>query len=334
MDENGHRVCSYTRGQIGWSDLFVELRTADESWAGTDDDVWIDIGDHEFVLDNLDIDDRERGNIQGYAIWAPWLRREDIRRVLIRKGPDGFAGGWRLARVRVWFRGELMCDQSPNRWLEDDDRIWSGCVFDREFVNTLRVKVTTADEWWAGTDDDVTLTVAGRSLQPRQRLAQRLRAGQHRHLRPRPGCRPSPFRHRLGAHRQVARRLRRWLEAQGGRADRQRLDDLQRPGNRPLARGRPPHLDRHRVRSPRPCSSRRSRPIVVIGSCTAAATSAGAGPARTPPAPRRDRRGAPHAPGVRGPRDPRVRGARSNAGEAPAVGASTTPTAGLGTTGV
>lgn len=164
MADNGHRLCSYTRGQIGWSDLFVELRTADESWAGTDDDVWIDIGDHEFVLDNTDIDDRERGNIQGYPIWAPWLRREDIRRVLIRKSPDGFAGGWKLARVRVWFRGELICDQSPSKWLEDDDRTWSGCVFDRDVVNTLRVKVTTKDEWWAGTDDDVTLTIAGRSF--------------------------------------------------------------------------------------------------------------------------------------------------------------------------
>ncbi len=164
MDDNGHRLCSYTRGQIGWSDLFVELRTADESWAGTDDDVWLDIGDHEFVLDNTDIDDRERANTQAYAIWAPWLRREDVKRIMIRKSPDGFAGGWKLARVRVWFRGELICDQSPNKWLEDEDRTWSGCVFDRDYVNTLRVRVTTADEWWAGTDDDVTLTIAGRGF--------------------------------------------------------------------------------------------------------------------------------------------------------------------------
>ena len=164
MDENGHRLCSYTRGHIGWSDIFVELRTADEAWAGTDDDVWLDIGDHVFTLDVTDIDDRERGNVQGYAIWAPWLRREDIKRILIRKSPDGFAGGWKLARIRVWFRGDLICDQSPNRWLEDEGLTWSGCVFDRDYVNTLRVKVTTADEWWAGTDDDVTLTVAGRSF--------------------------------------------------------------------------------------------------------------------------------------------------------------------------
>ena len=97
MDGNSQRLCGYTRGQIGWSDLFVELCTADEAWAGTDDDVWIDIGDHTFVLDTVDHDDRERGNVEGYPIWAPWLQQTDIRRVLIRKSPDGFAGGWKLA---------------------------------------------------------------------------------------------------------------------------------------------------------------------------------------------------------------------------------------------
>jgi hypothetical protein len=163
MDGNSQRLCGYTRGQIGWSHLFVELTTADEQWAGTDDDVWIDIGDHVFTLDTAGHDDRERGNREGYPLWAPWLRREDVRRVLIRKSPDGFAGGWKLARVRVWFGGQIVCDSSPNRWLEDDRRWWVGCIADRSVLNSLRVRVSTADVSWAGTDDDVTLTLAGRS---------------------------------------------------------------------------------------------------------------------------------------------------------------------------
>lgn len=163
MDGNSHRICSWSRGQIGWSHLFVELRTGDVDWAGTDDDVWLDIGTHSFTLDNSDIDDRERGNIQGYSLWAPWLRREDIKRIMIRKSGDGWAGGWRLARVRVWFHGELICDQSPNQWLEDDHLTWVGCVFDRDYVNTLRVKISTADVSWAGSDDDVSITLAGRT---------------------------------------------------------------------------------------------------------------------------------------------------------------------------
>ena len=164
MDGNSKRLCGYTRGQIGWSTLFVETTTGDVLWAGTDDDVWVDIGDREFVLDTSDFDDRERNAREGYPIWSPRLRRQDIKRILIRKSPDGSAGGWRLHGVRVWFQGELVCeDAGIDKWLEDDDRTWVGCAAPRTtLVNRLQVKVTTGDVRWAGTDDDVTLTLAAR----------------------------------------------------------------------------------------------------------------------------------------------------------------------------
>ncbi|MGH2386194.1 MAG: PLAT/LH2 domain-containing protein [Candidatus Limnocylindria bacterium] len=163
MDGNSRRLCNYSRGHIGWSTLFVETTTADVLWAGTDDTVWVDIGDRAFELDTADHDDRERNNTEGYAIWAPDVRRQDVKRILIRKSPDGFAGGWRLEHVRAWHQGQLICDSAVNRWLEDDQRVWTGCIADRDLVSRLRVKITTADVTWAGTDDDVTLTLAGRS---------------------------------------------------------------------------------------------------------------------------------------------------------------------------
>lgn len=164
MDANARRICAYTKGQIGWSTLFLETKTGDVAWAGTDDDVWLDIGDHVFVIDTPDRDDRERNYREGYAIWAPWVRRSDIKRVMIRKSSDGFAGGWRLEGMRLWHNGTLICDQPRiNRWLEDQNLTWVGCVADRDIVNTLRVKVSTADVTWAGTDDDVRVTLQGRS---------------------------------------------------------------------------------------------------------------------------------------------------------------------------
>jgi hypothetical protein len=164
MDANSRRLCAYTRGHIGWGPLFVETTTADVSWAGTDDDVWLDIGDRTFVLDTPDHDDRERNNCEGYALYEPDLERDAIKRILIRKSPDGFAGGWRLKRVRVWHRGVLICDQDNiNRWLEDDHRWWVGCISDRNIVNSLSVRITTANVSWAGTDDDVTVRLAGRT---------------------------------------------------------------------------------------------------------------------------------------------------------------------------
>ena len=164
MAGNHRRICGYTRGQIGWSHLFVELTTADVAWAGTDDWVEIDLGQHVFRLDTPGHDDRERGNREGYAVWAPGLRPEHVERVLVRKGPDGFAGGWRLQGVRVRVDGQVVCDNpSVDRWLEDDHRFWVGCTRGSDLVDSLRVRVRTADVAWAGTDDDVTLTMAGRS---------------------------------------------------------------------------------------------------------------------------------------------------------------------------
>lgn len=163
MAENQHRICDYTQGQIGWSDLFLELWTADELWAGTDDDVWLDIGDKSYSIDTSSVDDFERGSRIGYAIWDKTINKNDIKRVMIRKSDDGFAGGWKLKRVRLFFRGEIICDQSPNTWIEDDHLSWTGCVFARDLVNSLKVKITTADVSWAGTDDDVSITLAGRT---------------------------------------------------------------------------------------------------------------------------------------------------------------------------
>jgi hypothetical protein len=164
MDANSRRLCGYTRGHIGWADLFIETTTADEAWAGTDDDVWVDIGDRAFVLDTPDRDDRERNDREGYPLWAPGLDRSDIKRVLIRKSTDGIAGGWKLKGVRAWQGGSLVCEHNNiNQWLEDDHRVWVGCINDRSLISTLQVKITTADVSWAGTDDDVTITLAGRS---------------------------------------------------------------------------------------------------------------------------------------------------------------------------
>jgi hypothetical protein len=222
MDQNSRRICPWTRGHIGWSHFFVELDTADELWAGTDDEVRLDIGDRSFVLDTADHDDRERDNRDGYPIWAPDVRREDVDRIMIRKSPDGFAGGWKLQGLRAWYQGELLCDEpSIDRWLEDDDRVWVGCIFDRDLISSLVVKITTADVSWAGTDDDV-------------REHGQLHAGSR--------DRPPRVRHPLGGDPQIPGWVRRGVEAQGRRGRGQRHLDLQQPIDQPLAGGRRPRL--------------------------------------------------------------------------------------------
>lgn len=166
MDENSKRICAYTRGHIGWTDLFVELTTADDFWSGTGDTVWLDIGDQTFVLDTPYHDDRERGNVEGYALGYTGVSKNEIKRVGIRKSSDGNAGAWKIKRVRLWFKGELICDANNiDQWLEEDYQWWvcTTCGSSNQIVNTLRVKVTTADEIGAGTDDVLALFLGGRS---------------------------------------------------------------------------------------------------------------------------------------------------------------------------
>jgi len=165
MDANDLRLCPYTQGHIGWADVFVELETADVTWAGTDDTVRLDLGDRTFNLDNPNYDDREQGHTEGYALNYTGMSAGDIKRVGIRKSPDGTAGGWKMRRIKVWHRGTVVCERTPNTWIEDDD-LWWACPSagaSSTIVNSLQVKVTTASVTWAGTDDNVTLFMGGRS---------------------------------------------------------------------------------------------------------------------------------------------------------------------------
>lgn len=164
MKNNELNICQYTRAQIGWSDIFVQLWTSNDWWSGTDDSVELDIGDRTFNLDTPDHDDRETGHREGYAVWAGGnLSRNSIKRILIRKSPDGFSGGWKMHRIRVMHDGAEISDRTPDVWLEDFTRWFLAEEFNDALVNKLKLKVTTADEWWAGTDDDVTLKLSGHS---------------------------------------------------------------------------------------------------------------------------------------------------------------------------
>ncbi len=168
MAANRTDLCAYTQGHIGWADLFVEVATANDLGSGTDDDVWLDIGARTFTLNTTNFNDRERGYVEGYALNYTGVERNEIKRVGIRKSRDGLFGPWHLHRVRLWHRGELVCDaDNIDQWLSGSaaDRWWfaQSCITDPSLVNRLRVKVTTADEAFAGTDDSVTIEMGGQS---------------------------------------------------------------------------------------------------------------------------------------------------------------------------
>ena len=173
-------ICSYTRGQIGWSHFFVELFTGNVANAGTNDDVWIDIGDKQYLLVNNEHDDKEKGYRNGYAIWDNNFNYTDLKRVLIRKAKDGKYGGWYLEKVVVRFRGAIIFQANANRWLQDNELFWFGGLTtvlkpyypnlpqfytqkDLTLINTLTIQITTGIESNAGTNDTITLFLGDRS---------------------------------------------------------------------------------------------------------------------------------------------------------------------------
>jgi hypothetical protein len=142
----------------------VEVRTANVSRAGTDDDVYLRIGPNlRFPLDKRLYDDFERGDRDWYSVPIDkatdhGLRVGDIRQVRIEKSRDGIAGGWKLGGVRLRVnRRTVYTNQHIDRWLEDNHRTWTATDFTprspRGSSIPVRLKLGEDDALYGGDDD-------------------------------------------------------------------------------------------------------------------------------------------------------------------------------------
>jgi hypothetical protein len=141
----------------------VEVKTANVSSAGTDDDVYLRVGPNlRFPLDKRLYDDFERGDRDTYSVPIDdatdhGLRVGDIRQVRIEKSRDGIAGGWKLGGVKLRVNGRVVYDnQSINRWLEDNHRTWTATNFTprdpRGSRIPVRLKLGEDDALYGGDD--------------------------------------------------------------------------------------------------------------------------------------------------------------------------------------
>lgn len=110
--------------------MIVRVRTSSVRSAGTDDDVFLRIGQRRFELDKRAYDDFERGDDDTYSVpidaaTRDGLDRAEISRVQIEKSRDGVAGAWRLRGVTLTVNGRVLYSKDGiERWLEDDRRSW------------------------------------------------------------------------------------------------------------------------------------------------------------------------------------------------------------------
>lgn len=127
--------------------MTVRIETGDRRFAGTDDNVYLNIGRQRFSLDKRLYDDFERGDDDTYSVPIGAATRNgltlgDISRVAIEKSRDGAAGGWLLHGVTLVVNGRtLVRDRSIDRWLEDSRRVWtaSGLARDHRTADVVPV---------------------------------------------------------------------------------------------------------------------------------------------------------------------------------------------------
>jgi hypothetical protein len=120
--------------------LIVDVRTQDVAFAGTDDDIHLQIGGRDFYLDNPSRDDFERGHTDRFEFDFPNapLSIELIRgvgQISVTKIQDSFfGGGWDFGGLTIWADSTatdpLYSNSSINVSLDGDDLEWTTTLGD------------------------------------------------------------------------------------------------------------------------------------------------------------------------------------------------------------
>lgn len=134
--------------------LAVRVITSTESLAGTDNDVYFDVGPLAWKLDKSGYNDFERGADDTYPLdlHGLALRTDDLVWLrLWKKGMlgysgtgDGLDGAWKPAAVHLVVNGRELVGADINQWLTDSNPQWMhllrpGLAPEELFARTLRV---------------------------------------------------------------------------------------------------------------------------------------------------------------------------------------------------
>ena len=140
--------------------LEVNIETADDLHAGTDDDIYVAINNKNWF--NLDLplyNDFERGNKDTYSIVVPnGLLVKDIDFIRLGKKEDGVAGGWKLGGISVRANGAVVYEKHGiDTWLEKSNLVWQAPDFVKKTPKTTDIPITISlydsDGFLYGKDD-------------------------------------------------------------------------------------------------------------------------------------------------------------------------------------
>jgi phospholipase C/alpha-toxin len=157
--------------------LTVTVKTADELWAGTDNDIYfgmqLDNGAiREYLLDKTNdilggayaintYNDFEQGNTDSYNIYF-YDKSFDLSRVnglWLRKAIYIVSDDWKAGSIMVSLDSVPVQYQNLNRWFYGNTQYnWAVNGLNPNnpsYIGTVDVTIRTADVLWAGTDDDI-----------------------------------------------------------------------------------------------------------------------------------------------------------------------------------
>jgi hypothetical protein len=138
----------------------VTITTADSSGAGTNDDVFLELGyGLRYKLDKSSYDDFEAGDQDTYSIdFGRGLLVRDIQYIKLKKSADGIDDGWKLNGIAFWVNDrQVYAEDGMAVWLEDDYRSWraAGFVPTAPVVDEIPVtlQLYDSDGGWYGEDE-------------------------------------------------------------------------------------------------------------------------------------------------------------------------------------
>jgi hypothetical protein len=164
MNQTSKTLCDYTRAMIGWSDVLVEV-TTDPTSKKKVVPMSVKLGDGLLFPLSDPVVDRRPGPRDPYALGYTRLQRADISMIAVgNEKAAEITMPWKVKRIRVWLQGSLIYDQDNLGAAVDIARNW---LFAPGFDGNIRgyeVTITTGTRWFAGTLDEVYLTLGGKTV--------------------------------------------------------------------------------------------------------------------------------------------------------------------------
>jgi hypothetical protein len=133
--------------------LRVEVRTGTERYSPTNDEVYLDVGTREWLLDNPGKNDFESGNTDVFELEPhAGMQRSDVRRLTLRKTGTN---GWRPRLVKLFVNADTtpVFDGDADLFLDSGDDAsekyglrWTARGFDLEIPVACHLIVGTVDD--------------------------------------------------------------------------------------------------------------------------------------------------------------------------------------------